>query len=734
MRKKYFLIVFIFLYIFPFDAIVFGQDLYDYPKQAIELDLDKLEQSTLESIEFLADKEGSLSIEDVTKMPYLTQFSSDSMAQTGIEAYWHRFRLKNITDKPIDLSISPNLLRAYVVYIFDDTGKYDTIRNGAAINVKERPQGPDYEHFYLTIPPKKETLVYIRAVSGFVNKSAPLNVHTHDDSLGKKLREILYIQSAAISSILLVMGFYNLMLFFFIKDRIYLYYTLALLSATLYFIGTDGLGEYIYGIKQGNLLGNYAVAIMAIFLIQFTRHYYKTKSVLKKWDIAFRVMNVILCVLMISYYITLNILPIMALIANIVMSFGILYSLAISIYAYKKKFPAAKYYLISMVFFFVFAIYYLLQPSFLNIVPASLLGLMSLKIGFVGQLLLFSLALAARINILRDEVSKKQLEAEKIEKENILRVQKIIKEKNIELEEKVEERTEDLKQINEELNQTVEELDSTNEMLKSLNDDISKKNDNILASITYASRIQQAMLPFPEELKKMLGDYFLFYQPKDLVAGDFYWVEEKYGKVFLAAADCTGHGVPGAFMSMIGNELLNQIIINQGVTESDKVLGLLHEGIRKALKQEETNNRDGMDIALVIWDKEQNTLQFSGAHNPLILIQNGQLQEIKGGKHSIGGLQMEKNRVFEVHNFDLNQVDKTHLYIYSDGYQDQFGGKEGRKFMKKKFKELLLETHTLPIEEQETKVKKVFADWVGDIYPQTDDILLIGMCITKQKT
>ncbi len=717
-------------------AFVFAQVITQYPKVLTEFNPNNLEQATLNGVEFLADKEGLLSIEDVMKPPYLSKFDTNTLAKTGINAYWYRFRIKNTSDTPIDVSIGISLVRDFTAYIFDGSGKYRTLRNGFGLSMEERPEITDAGHIHLRLTPQEENTIYIRSISDFLEEGSilPLRIHSHDDRVSKQRRATVFIESTATTSVLLVMAFYNLMLFLFIRDRVYLYYTLAMISAVFYFIGIDGLSEYLFGVRRGDLLGNYAIIFMSAFLTQFTRHYYKTSTTLKKWDLGLKILNILLLCFFISYFFESEVYPITVFAVNITLLISIIYSTSLSIYSYRKGIPAAKYYLISMAFFFVFAVYYLLQPSFINLLPASWLGSISLKIGFLGQLLLFSLALAARINILREEINQKKLEAEKIEKENILKVQNLIKEKNIELEETVTQRTEELKQINEELNQTIEELDSTNETLKSLNQEISRKNNNILASITYASRIQQAMLPFPEELQRMLGSYFLLYQPKDLVSGDFYWIEEKHEKVFIVAADCTGHGVPGAFMSMIGNELLNQIIINQGVTHTATILSLLHEGIRKALQQEETNNRDGMDMALVVWDKKQNTLQFSGAHNPIILIQNGKLQQIKGGAYSIGGLQMEKNRVFETHNFDLNQIGDTYLYMFSDGYQDQFGGELGGKFMRKRFKELLLEIYNLPITAQEKKVKQVLNDWVRDKYEQTDDILLMGIHISAQKT
>jgi serine phosphatase RsbU (regulator of sigma subunit) len=180
------------------------------------------------------------------------------------------------------------------------------------------------------------------------------------------------------------------------------------------------------------------------------------------------------------------------------------------------------------------------------------------------------------------------------------------------------------------------------------------------------------MLPFPDRIAQSLGeDYFILFKPKDIVSGDFYWFQdmsienydlgitnrilnsEKENKIIIVAADCTGHGVPGAFMSMIGNELLNQIVNVHHITSPDMILNQLHKGIRYALKQDETSNRDGMDIAICVIDKEKQVLEYAGAMNPLFYIQDNQFFEIKADKKSIGGLQGEEDRVFTKHTIQL---------------------------------------------------------------------------------
>jgi serine phosphatase RsbU (regulator of sigma subunit) len=251
--------------------------------------------------------------------------------------------------------------------------------------------------------------------------------------------------------------------------------------------------------------------------------------------------------------------------------------------------------------------------------------------------------------------------------------------------------------------------------------DIAVKNTQITDSINYASRIQSSMLNKHEGLQKYIPQSFIFFQPKQVVSGDFYWYAEIDKKIIVAAVDCTGHGVPGAFMSLIGSNLMNSIVEQQRVTSPAEILKRLHSGVNKALNQTLTDNKDGMDAAICTIDKEKKSLLFSGAHNPLVLINNGEMNFFKGSRQSVGGKEEQKS-------FDEIEIPfqaGARFYLYSDGYEDQFGGKDDRKFTSKKFKELLFEIHTKPMDEQGELIKKTINAW-KEGYKQIDDILVMG--------
>jgi serine phosphatase RsbU (regulator of sigma subunit) len=261
--------------------------------------------------------------------------------------------------------------------------------------------------------------------------------------------------------------------------------------------------------------------------------------------------------------------------------------------------------------------------------------------------------------------------------------------------------------------------------LKKAYEEIEEKNKNILDSINYAKRIQQAILPSDAEIKKLLPQSFVLYMPKDVVSGDFYWIENKNDKILFAAVDCTGHGVPGAFMSMIGNTLLNEIVNEKKVVTPGEILSQLREGIIKSLKQTggTGENQDGMDIALCTL--HDHTLEYAGANNPLWIFNKSGMTELKADKQPIG-IYYGEPKPFTNHKVELQKGDC--IYIFTDGYADQVGGEKSKKFMYKRLQETIAANFEKDMEEQKTLLVQTINEWRGNL-EQVDDILLIGIKI-----
>ncbi len=268
-----------------------------------------------------------------------------------------------------------------------------------------------------------------------------------------------------------------------------------------------------------------------------------------------------------------------------------------------------------------------------------------------------------------------------------------------------------------------------NAQLRDSNNLLAHKNDQITSSITYASFIQAAILPPLSLFDEYFSENFILFKPKDIVSGDFYWIEKVNSYVVIAAVDCTGHGVPGAFMSMLGISFLNEIVQKRVITQANQVLNELRKLIKHSLKQHggKDATMNGMDMALCILDTKTNIMQFAGAYNPLVLIteKNGvnELQEIKADRMPVG-FYHGKEKTFTNHEIQLKMGDA--FYLYSDGFMDQMGGVEGGKFMSKNFKQLLNDIHENPMQEQKKILENTITKWMNGT-EQMDDMLVIGV-------
>ena len=343
---------------------------------------------------------------------------------------------------------------------------------------------------------------------------------------------------------------------------------------------------------------------------------------------------------------------------------------------------------------------------------------------------------------------------------------------------KLEARNVELRHKNAEISLQKEEIESRNEdiilqkeEIESQRDDILAKSSQITASIQYGQRIQAAILPDPSKLALLVPESFIMFMPRDVVSGDFYWFTEtqdhrkpgfgdrnidapnwespvvgwgaagnrprnlpiddshlpsRSTKIIIAAIDCTGHGVPGAFMSMIGNKLLEDIVHVRGISSPDQILLELHRGVVGSLRQRDTNNRDGMDATICVIDRQAGTMEFAGAMNPLIYIKDEELFEIKGDKRSVGGYTNADEHIFTKHLIDISKPGT--YYLFSDGIADQFGGPQKRKFMLKNLRNKLVAISDKPMAEQQKTMEQAIEHWRYNYgyTKQTDDILLIG--------
>jgi serine phosphatase RsbU (regulator of sigma subunit)/ligand-binding sensor domain-containing protein len=314
-----------------------------------------------------------------------------------------------------------------------------------------------------------------------------------------------------------------------------------------------------------------------------------------------------------------------------------------------------------------------------------------------------------------------------------------LKRRNEELRILVDERTRELREqndriekanaeilrVNDEITNANSLLTTANEAILEKNREIAQKNEDITASIQYAKRIQSAILPKPENLQEAFADQFIFFRPRDIVSGDFYWFAKASDtRYVLAVGDCTGHGVPGALMSMIGSSALNKIVKEQAVTEPHLILGHLHQAVHVSLQQnlESTYLRDGMDIAILTLDTASQTLELASAQRPVYLFLSGEFEQLEPDKQPIGGPAPEKT--FTLHRYTYRTGDR--VYLFSDGYPDQFGGDLGRKFQTRRLRELIQSLQPQPLAEHGPQLQATYDTWKGS-HEQVDDVLVVGV-------
>jgi two-component system, sensor histidine kinase LadS len=290
----------------------------------------------------------------------------------------------------------------------------------------------------------------------------------------------------------------------------------------------------------------------------------------------------------------------------------------------------------------------------------------------------------------------------------------------------INERTTALQQTNTQLSKNLGDIKSITDIFNKQKTQIQDQYKSIRSSITYAKNIQNNIFTDVETIYQRFPDSFLLFRPKDVISGDVYYFKELKGKIILAAIDCTENGVAGAFMSVISHKLLNDIIESQYTTEPAQILNSLHKGIRKLLRQEESNSGGGMDISLVVIDEGKKELKFAGAKSPLVYVTNGAMGMISGTNAHVGGLVGKEATPFSQTTVTLPTKGDFSFYLFTDGYQDQFGGEENKKMMKKNFLGLLHQIHRLQMQEQQLLLLEWYETWKGDL-KQTDDILVMGV-------
>lgn len=555
----------------------------------------------------------------------------------------------------------------------------------------------NYNRFYLlNIPsieecPSQELLIHIATPVQYI-----ITVRIGSFEAFKKQFAITELYYGAFFGFLLCMFFFNLLLFVRLREASYLWYSLSIFTSLIIFSSFSG-HFYQYVLPSFPNIANKvlltASGILLIVMSKFMIHALELNKKSKLLKLTYDILGVF------GWAIVLGVLVLgrkaMVAPANIGVGILAINIMITSLAVYNKENRYAIYFFFAWFIYATGGILNILKN--LSILPYNEVTVHSAEIGCALEVVLIAFALGEKYRSFAESKALAQKEMIALQDAH-----------NKTLEEKVILRSNELIQANNSLQETTEKLEY--------------QNITITESIHNAQNIQKSMLTIGDDMQRKLGDFFILLKPKDIVSGDFYWFKSIEDKLIAAAIDCTGHGVPGAMMSMLGYNSLNTIIKKSNNTEPAMILDNLHEVISSTLRQNTTRNRDGMDMALIAFDKSTRILQYAGANKGAIVIHKGELTLLKANNKSIGG--RENEAPFTTHEIKLEE--SALVYLYTDGFQDQFGGDKGKKLMFKRVKELIQNYCHLPLKEQKEALEKEFQNWMGN-HEQIDDVLLIGI-------
>ncbi|MDX1904805.1 MAG: 7TM diverse intracellular signaling domain-containing protein [Thermonemataceae bacterium] len=643
---------------------------------------------------------------------------------------WIKFRARNTanTSRYVFLEFDYPLLDKMDIYQQDENNNWVSAEKTVGDRVPFSNRSIFFRNIVFPLQFKAlQTKTYLIRIK--TDSSVQFPAYLYDfSSLTKHISKV-DILFGIFYGIFLVMGIYNFVLFFAIKDKSYLFYFIYILFYSLAQSSLNG-HSFQYAWQNSLWWANTVIPVSlnlgATGAVVFLIYFLDTKKYLPRFtNILWGIVLLFGIFALLSFFLEYGV---GVKIGTLVMIFLGFFETIIGGVVFRAGNKSAGYFVISWSLF-LFGIVVTALVA-MGAVPNLPLFRVAAPLGAVFQVMGLSFALADRINIIRKEKEKAQAESIKQTQENA----RIIQEQNEMLEKKVDERTRELQQKqeeilvqNEELQQQREEIMAQRDFISVKNGELQELNLHMTQSIQYASQIQRAILPDEGIIKSNVSDFFILYLPRDVVSGDFYWYSKIGKKQFFAAVDCTGHGVPGAFMSMIGNALLNKIINENEVYSPAKVLEMLNEGVIEALKQRETSNNDGMDVCLCCIEERSNgqfLLSYAGARRPLYLFKDNEILELKGSRNHIGGSSIGLNQnPFEDAYYVLDKGDA--VYLSTDGLADN-PNPQREKFGSERIKTLLLLYGKSTMAQQ----RKFLIDELKTFQKNTaqrDDILFMGV-------
>lgn len=640
--------------------------------------------------------------------------------------YWFYFDVLDVTESQHEyylISTYP-LIDSFDVFVVQESLVRHVARTGDMYPFSEREIKNRQFVIPLTIDKNKPARVYLRLQTAS-SLQMNLSIENESDFTSNTIpNELLF---GMYFGIILIMSLYNFFIFLTLREVTYVFYSISTISAGLVYAILNGYAfQYLWpeAIHFNQVSIAYAMGTTGIFSVLFSLSFLKlgaySKVLQRAAWLLMAIPFTIMCataILGYAYY------SVYIGILTVTLALCALFMFISGVYCWYRGNKSARLFIVAWGFYLLGTLLLILRN--LGLMEGNQITSSSAMIGQAMEVVLLSFALADRYRIIRKEKEKAQNEK--------LNLQQTY---SRELEEQVKDRTENLALANTKLNISLNDLSHKNDI-------ITEKSREIEDSIRYAKRIQSAILPSKNFWQSSLQNSFVLYKPKDIVAGDFYWMYTTEEAVLFASADCTGHGVPGAMVSVVCNNALNRAVREFGYRQPSMILDKVLELVIEQFSASDEDVKDGMDIALCALNTTTNELSFAGANNPLWLVTSRQLSnfkrnihnaeltkhgfnlyELKADKQPIG--KYADSRSYTNRSLKLESGDR--IYIFTDGYADQFGGPRGKKLKYKPFKELLLSLQHMTMDEQRIKLDADFEVWRGEL-EQVDDVCVIGVSI-----
>lgn len=656
----------------------------------------------------------------------------------GNSEYWLKIHFFNDSKKTEELVLGTSKFEHIQLFYKDSLGDWKSSESGLSMANKDKKLVHGANNFLpFTISGETESIIFLKVENENKIKFQyqPLSFTVYSKKAFYKVKDNeRYFTFFFLGAILLI-TLYNLGLYFIIRHKIYLIYSINNLIIIMFVLAQTG---FVSEILFGNSL-NHEELVLSLGVVSYLFYAWFANSVLEiKRDFTFwhKIISITCFIMPLFLVFVFTGQHFVAVTAGaLIAMIGYNVILFIAFKKIKTGNKVSLYFLIANLFAYIGIVISILQIT--NVLPYTFWGLRPIhyvEIGTLFQLTLFSLVLGYKMASMKEEIAKKEMEKKILQIEEEQRRIAIVKEQNILLERKVEERTENLKSSN-------DKLYKQSALLELQRDTIQEKNKDILDSILCAERIQNAVMPNEDRLKSCFENSFLFLKPKDVVSGDFYYIHELENEIIVAVCDCTGHGVPGAMVSVICNNALNRTIREFGITSPEKILTMVRELIIADFSKNVASEiKEGMDVAICKIDKANLMVQYAGANNSLYRVVNKsisdenafrevgfdetdlKLLEYKSDNQPVGDHAISND--FTLQKISFNKGES--IYLFTDGFADQFGGVKGKKYKYSRFKNLLLSINQDEFQVQKQKLEEELELWMGD-NEQIDDICILGL-------